>query len=287
MFETLNFFDTALLMYDSLRNNEPKCIGKIGSAELFCLYNYHSCLHKRIMPIDWNPIVEKEIFYNAGVFPQNEEARVIFCKKIENAVQNTDIMVSWNSAINDFEKRFIKSRNSKCKLVDLMGLEPYYFGLPWTHLLENRNVLVISPFSETIKKQYEKKDLIWTNKLLPNFNLHTIYHPTSKGISNEKQNPYASWEIMVNDICEKMDNIDFDVAIIGTGASSLILASHAKKLGKIGIHLGGALQILFGIKGKRWEESNFLKNVYNKSWVRPSLDETPEKCNKIEGGCYW
>ena len=49
------------------------------------------------------------------------------------------------------------------------------------------------------------------------------------------------------------------------------------------IHAGGATQLLFGIKGKRWDECGF----YNDYWVRPSEREKPLGYEKVEGGCYW
>jgi len=83
------------------------------------------------------------------------------------------------------------------------------------------------------------------------------------------------------------EKINFDVAIVGTGASSLPIASHAKKLGKQGIHLGGATQILFGIKGKRWDNMKKVNVYYNEYWKRPSPEEIPEKGHLVEDGCYW
>ena len=55
----------------------------------------------------------------------------------------------------------------------------------------------------------------------------------------------------------------------------------AKRLGKQAVHLGGATQLLFGIKGKRWGE------IGNEHWVSPLAEERPQGFEKIEGGCYW
>jgi hypothetical protein len=84
-----------------------------------------------------------------------------------------------------------------------------------------------------------------------------------------------------------MDTIDYDVMLIGAGASSLPLVAHARKNGKKAIHLGGPLQLLFGIKGGRWNNGDIGKHFYNEHWVNPSVEETPEKYKSIEGGCYW
>jgi len=84
-----------------------------------------------------------------------------------------------------------------------------------------------------------------------------------------------------------MDTIDYDILLIGAGASSLPLVAHARLKGKKAIHLGGPLQLLFGIKGGRWSGGDIGKYFYNEHWTSPSEEETPLKFKQIEGGCYW
>ena len=38
------------------------------------------------------------------------------------------------------------------------------------------------------------------------------------------------------------------------------LAAFIKSIGKKAVHLGGSTQILFGIKGERWDERDFFRN---------------------------
>ena len=81
---------------------------------------------------------------------------------------------------------------------------------------------------------------------------------------------------------------DFDVAIIGAGAYGMPLANFIKiKLGKTAIHMGGATQLLFGIKGKRWENHDRISKLFNEYWKYPLLSEIPENHKKVEDGCYW
>lgn len=281
-----DFVDSSFLLYNAFKDNKPLMAGKIGCSELNCLYNYFKAKHHNQNPIQWFPNVVQETYINTGVFPQTEEARITFCEEMNEAVKYLDYAVTWNGNFPDFEKKFIAINNSKVEYIDLRSLEPFYFGLPWTEHLKDKNVLVISPFTDTIKKQYKRRDKIWKDpRVLPEFNLITIYHPPSKAISNK--NYYKSWTEMVNDIKDIMSSIEFDVCIVGTGASSLPLCAHAKKLGKQAMHLGGPTQILFGIKGKRWDENNIISKFYNEFWVRPSQDEIPENNKFVEGGCYW
>ena len=82
--------------------------------------------------------------------------------------------------------------------------------------------------------------------------------------------------------CE-IDKADFDVALIGCGAYGFPLAAHCKRIGKQGIHIGGSLQLYFGIKGKRWDNHG----LYNEFWVSPDESEQPKNLSRVEGGCYW
>ena len=46
------------------------------------------------------------------------------------------------------------------------------------------------------------------------------------------------------------------------------------------------LQLLFGIKGKRWDDANG-KLLYNEHWVRPLSSDRPPGAGEVEGGAYW
>lgn len=96
----------------------------------------------------------------------------------------------------------------------------------------------------------------------------------------------------------KMNQIDYDICLIGCGAYGFPLAAHAKKQGKKAIHLGGSLQLLFGIKGKRWEDPYYgvrewgipygsYSSLMNEYWVRPDEKERSQNAMQVENGCYW
>ena len=59
-------------------------------------------------------------------------------------------------------------------------------------------------------------------------------------------------------------------------------------MGKSCIHIGGGTQLLFGIRGKRWDRIFHDKDWYGtQAWVRPMYHEIPKKQELVEGGCYW
>ena len=140
---------------------------------------------------------------------------------------------------------------------------------------------------DTIELQYRRhREGIWASRpgLLPDFELNTLRMPLSAGLDAPRE---CDW-------CERLDRMragieckTFDVALIGAGGMSLPLACHAKRMGAIGFHMGGATQLLFGIRGRRWDNYEDINCFFNDSWTRPSAAETPATATLVEDGCYW
>ena len=165
------------------------------------------------------------------------------------------------------------------------AIEPYYHENPWSDVLRNKKVLIIHPFVETIREQYKKRSQLFRNeKILPHFELLTLKAVNS--ICGTKTGFGTRFEAL-DYMCGEIRKIDFDIAIIGAGAYGPALAVFVKQIGKKAIHMGGATQILFGIKGARWDQMEIISKLYNEQWVRPSDKERPEGFNKVEEGCYW
>lgn len=195
-------------------------------------------------------------------------------------IKQIDILASWRQ-----EDARLATHFPDAKIMQLRDLEPWHHAAPWSMALAGKKVLVIHPFSETIKKQYTKHRLIFSDRnVLPDFELLTLRAVQSIGGTNV---PYATWFDALDFMCNKINDSDFDIAIIGAGAYGLPLASFVKSIGKKGVHMGGATQLLFGIKGKRWDKQALLTGLYNEHWVRASQDERPGNFRSVEKGCYW
>ena len=144
---------------------------------------------------------------------------------------------------------------------------------------------MIHPFKETIEKQYKNREKLFANPdILPEFELITM--KAIQTIAHEIDPRFCDWEEALNYMYESAMNLDFDVALIGCGAYGMPLAAKLKASGKTAIHLGGALQLLFGIKGKRWDDMPQGK-LYNEYWVRPLENERPRDAKSVEDACYW
>ena len=153
------------------------------------------------------------------------------------------------------------------------------------HNMKHIKLLVFSPFGKSIEKNFKNFDKIWNGKIKPNFELQSITYPTALTITEDSK--FKDYKEIYDHHIKIINETDFDVGIFGTGYTGLLFASECKKIGKSGIHLGGATQILFGVLGNRWKDSEEFKPFINENWSYPSKEETPRDVNSVEDACYW
>jgi len=278
-------------IFDLLIDDKPCMISRFGSTEMSCLTNYIgvkrgnksivSYIKGKELEWWWKDSVLNNMNIASGFFPPTIEKLEMFCKNMFEDISQIDILGSWLKE----EVHFLSLMNNT-KFVVLEDLEPFFCNNPWTKALEGKKVLVVHPFVESIKKQYDKKDLIFSNNLLPNFELITLKAVQSLAGSNVG---FKDWFEALEYMKTEIDKIDYDICIIGAGAYGMPLAAHVKRTGKKAFHLAGSTQLLFGIKGKRWEEFVVwpYKNLFNEHWIRPKEEERPQNAEKVENACYW
>lgn len=221
---------------------------------------------------------------NAGFFPATEEAGRRFAEEMREACGQVDLLCVWHSAMEDY---VMKLYGRDVVYGAPIGIEPYYFSNPWTRVLKGKKVLVINPFADSIQKQYQnnREKLFQNPDVLPEFELHTL--KAVQTIAGNRDPRFNDWFEALDYMENEAMKIDFDVAIVGCGAYGFPLCARLKKHGRIAIHMGGATQMLFGVKGSRWENNPAFKNIINAYFVRPSAQEVPENARKVEDACYW
>ena len=80
-----------------------------------------------------------------------------------------DILASWR-----FEEEYFSKELQNAYKIDFEPYNPFWSDVPWTAALENKKVLVVHPFAETIQKQYLRKELIHKDpRVLPTFDLQS------------------------------------------------------------------------------------------------------------------
>ncbi|HJO93744.1 MAG TPA: hypothetical protein QF753_10120 [Victivallales bacterium] len=272
-----------------LESNKPCMIARFGETELRTCVAYINKKNGikfgiknflRRESFTWDERIKHRMFALAGLTPATPETLDFFSKKLIEDMKLVDILGSWIT----FEER-VQPYLPSAKFIPLNDLDPWKHKSPWTTALKEKKVLVIHPFEKTIKQQYKRRNLLFNNEsVLPEFELITMKPFFPLMDTNYK---YNSWFESLDDMCKKISKINFDIAIIAAGPYGFHIAAHIKRTGKKAVHLGGVTQLLFGIKGKRWDNTDVEKKLYNKHWIRPLASDTPKNSQKIENKCYW
>ena len=278
----LSVDEGAALMADVTGKGTPAAIGKIGASEL------RACREASRLVNGSSTVVSKtvlsELHVNAGVFPPMASTIVQFANCYRRIAAEIDVLAVW---FNEGEREFVESHVPAARLMRVIPLEPYAASRsPWSVNLAGKRVVVVTPFSRSVESQYARRRKVWAARpeILPEFHLRTVQAPFSDGLV---KSPHKDWFAALETLKCELAREPFDFALIGCSAFSLPLAVEAKRLGGIGIHLGGATQLLFGILGARWDDSEYLRQFVNENWVRPSAEERPPDFRNIEGGSYW
>lgn len=262
-----------------INSSQPFIAGKMGAVEQQVVKYY---LSKR----NWDDNLRWHASNHAGVTPPSDFVLDFFTREYVDALANVDLLTIWFPEQTNSEEFIIsKYLCGNAELVaGLQALEPYYHQDPWSRYLEGKKVLVVHPFEDSIQEQFLKKDMLFEDKnILPDFDLITFKTYQTHGGGDTD----LSWDVCYKDMVERITKIDFDVALVGCGAYGLPICNHIKKMGKSVVHVGGALQIMFGIKGNRWDNMNAVNRFYNENWKRPFDSEKTRNHSVVEGSTYW
>ena len=277
--------DGSAITREVLSSGRPCLIARLGSSELACVSFYTRWRAGSVVRFPYPQALRRVMRLNAGMFPVDDTSLDRLSKVLLGAVSDTDVMGVW---FNRNEHRIVDRFCPDARLVQLEALNCVLRERPWSEELAGKVVLVVHPFAKTIESQYRtRRTLLFENpRILPEFELKTIIAVQSGA---DSECGFASWFDALEHMRQEIADTEFDVAIIGAGAYGLPLAASVKKMGRQAVHLGGQTQLLFGIRGRRWEieSPDDIAPLFNEYWVRPSEAETPPGSSSVEGGCYW
>ena len=276
---------------DLLRGPQPCAIGKIGTTELMGLeYLY------RYIQLPWPSTGSwrrpaRRLHDCSGLFPVRRDIYLRWADELREALHQMDILAQWQLPhiyLAAIEDRLLGLLAPQAYRAHRLFIHPLHPPAPWLEDLAKLRWLVIHPFAKTIRAQ------------LPHLGSLGFYPEASQPDLTQRAKDtcilgcpqfsymvppqHPDWCAALAELKKEMECLDFDIALIGAGAWSLPLAAHAKSIGRKGIHLGGTTQLLFGIRGGRFDQWGF---DYHQGWVRPLPEETPANCRLMEEGAYW
>ena len=278
----------------ALAEKRGSLLGRFGTIECETLY----CL--KMQPGAVNEHQRGILERNAGVFPSDPASVRMWAERTRQAFQSADVLATgWYAPMVKMEKELLEGWDcSGAKHVSLRALEPYYVTEKqgrWTSLLAGRRVCVVTSFADTIARQVQKgEEAIWPDASgslwAPGVSwsfVQTGYAPVlACGRAGWEDSP-ETWEQAVTGVVNEVDRVGAEIVLIGCGGLGMVIGGLLKKRGKICIVMGGAVQVLFGVKGERWRNHSVIGSFWNAEWSWPSAAETPAAAVEVESGCYW
>jgi len=129
-------------------------------------------------------------------------------------------------------------------------------------ILPGRHVLVISPFSASIEKNFIHRKHFFRDYNYPDFHLLTYNTPiTYKGLP-EDYYPHRDWFQTVEAMKVEVEKIEFDIALLACGSYAMPLGTHiAGVVKRKAVYVGGILQLYFGIMGRRFRDAFYTDQI--------------------------
>ena len=264
---------------DAIRSEKPFCLLRPGKTE----YGLAMRWDEHIM-FGTNRYRQSDMFFEH--LDANIEWTEKWVNEFEQDLKDADIFAAYGQRAIE-ENYLIDAYAEHPRKIWMSQIESHYEQeKPWLKELEGKKVLVISPFTKLMRQQYERKDLIWGKwNILPDMDMK--YLKAVWYMNKEENDGFENWFDALNYMKMESRKIDFDIALIGCGPFSSFLAADFKRRGKQAIQYGGALQLLFGIRGERWDKNPQYQKYYNEYWTRPGESEKPKNIKYLDDGCYW
>jgi hypothetical protein len=228
---------------------------------------------------------------HGGIFPTRPDFLAEFAAAFARAVGELDSIGIVPAEAWPSDEALFRFHGLAGEPIDFLDQEPDR-SVPgderrcWLPLLRGRRVLLVCPFAELLRERATREtfEAAWRKTGKPWFEpaaVEAVELPY--GFARSTQERYATALDLLADIRMRVEARTFEVALIGAGTLGSMLAAAVKDEGRVGISLGGHLQVLFGVTGRRWNERpEWRRNYINETWIeaperyRPDPEETGE-----------
>ena len=254
-----------------LNDNEALSVIRFGNVEVTTLLNRDNSIYS-------------ELYTNAGFYckdkSKEQEIYKIWKTLYMKSVMNSDLMLDVFSCpsfqiVGDLLSKMNIWRPSL----------PYMETPDWwidNIIMEHKGTIgIVSYFKKDIESQLMVLDKVWNKKIKNKF-VVVKSENTIKG----NEGDFNDWLETFNDLKKRVnDEKEPTLWLLGCGCHGVPLCNSIKQNGGKAIYVGGLLQTLFGIKGKRFDERLEYKRWCNDHWIYAT--EKPKNAELIENGCYW
>lgn len=198
------------------------------------------------------------------------------------AIETINFYASKNNNVKD--KYFAKEIGKNKVFMEYYFIESVYPFLKCFKEYINKSpkrqkILIISPFSESIKFQYTRKDKIIQNYEYPDFDLLTYTTPITYNNDDDASNSEKymlktkTWLEQCELMASEISKIDFDLALLSCASYAMYLGNHINMtMKKKAIYIGGTLNVLFNIYGGRYQ--SYAHTIVNMEYQIIALEKS-------------
>ncbi len=235
-----------------------------------------------------------ELENNAGIHVTSPTSLRRYAEQLVAAYQACTHIAEWPTAgpvyqITGSGQDYITHRTPNIPKIPARALEPYYQSPTeptWMDALKGKRILVVHPFVHTFQAQVEHLPALHPNRSwFEGCTFQFVRPPVTLGGQHHQQD----WSTALQPILDTLDTTEFDVALVGAGGYGMLIAHHLYQTHPAAsvLYIGGALQLFFGVIGKRWFTNPEVMSLVTSKWVRPLPADRPVGWEKVERGCYW
>lgn len=238
--------------------------------------------------------LQQNMLFVAGIAFNSTYDVISYVNAYNNAVAHSDMLGVWDVTMYLQAKLYYDFLNVNCpniKKICAHALEPYYYmnhsEYKFSNIFKDKKVLIISSHKETIQKQISSKNYqsVFNKHIFHETTEFYIYKPPQQNGGSHDNNSWTfHFEKMKNELRDLKKEFNFDIALVSCGGFGMPISDYIyTELNSSVMYIGGALQLFFGIIGRRWASSQDINNF----WVSVLDSDKPTNINLCEDGCYW
>lgn len=252
-----------------------KTFNRVGTTELKVL------LHVLKKGTNLPAKIRAEAQYGAGFYYGTRAELIRFCDQMLSIHENDNFIASFPTVRQKAYEEILNYTPEK--RLQLGHFEPYKFKDNFFSYFEGNEITIVSSFSNSIRTQ------------IPKFKrLHKYIHEDVKFRLVEAPKTNAgfrydgiTWQSRLQSLVNQCERAGNQHILIGAGSYGPILASELSTRGYTSVVVGGGIQLLFGIYGRRWYNREDFQKLFNGNWVWPVDEDIPHGHELVENSCYW
>lgn len=283
---------------EAVEKSLPYATGKLGVSEKQWLY-YPLFLSEAPTPLQSAAYLANLRFHalrQSGIFPADSSFLLEFHEFYLGWLRTLDCIGAFGHPI---EAKLFRGLGLTQPLVEFRNQEPDR-SIPaneencFLPALRDKKLLLVNCFAELLRSRATKDTFedVWKKTGKPWFYPKSVQSLTVPyGFDRRTHQQFTNSISLFHSLGASLEQMDFDVALIGAGGLGVPLAGKVKSLGKVGISMGGVLQVVFGVVGKRWlGRKNWSEKYITADWTEVPDQYQPDETNEDklpDSGAYW